>query len=535
MPSSKRAQIRSFEQLLLLSATAIEGTDHADWLTACGQNAEINAHGGDDEIYAPTGTNQIDGGAGNDILYVYEGKRSDFILQKRPDGSVLLEGVGLNNEWVSNTLTNIERISFRDGMVWVGDDAERTLNGTQQNDFLSGSEFTDLIQAFAGDDAIYAPFHVQTIDGGAGLDTLIVYEGRLADYDVSVEDGGVRIQGPGLNGEQIDNLLVNVERILFNDKLLDLRELSADESPLAPATTAPEEGPVEQDPGQQQPTDASPVDDVSSDAPPTDEASFAGPAADETATDEPQDTPPENDPPQDPAASETTTPGEARPPAEVADTPPPEPAATETGAPESSAENPAPRGEANSEEDAAEVPDPVDAPALQEPSEEPSEDTSADTQPSIEPPTVADEPQASPLVSPVPQFVQQVVDLTNEFRARNGLGLLSINYELQQAAQSHSRDLAVSDYFSHTGLDGRQPWDRAFDEGYNYQTIGENIAAGQLTPQQVVQAWIDSPPHLANLMNDSFTEIGVGYEFLAEDTGNINYHHYWTQLFGTEL
>ncbi|MCR9198102.1 MAG: CAP domain-containing protein [Planctomycetaceae bacterium] len=502
MPSPKRAQIRSFEQLLLLSATAIEGTDHADWLTVCGQDAVINAHGGDDQICAPTGTNQIDGGAGNDILYVYEGKQSDFILQKRPDGSVLLEGVGLNNEWVSNTLTSVERISFRDGMVWVGDNAERTLNGTRQNDFLSGSEFTDLIQAFAGDDAIYAPFNVQTIDGGAGLDTLIVYEGRLADYDVTVEDDGVRIQGPGLNGEQIDNLLVNVERILFNDRLLDLRELAVDQPSAAPETDASAPSPAsdQQDAGRQQAAD--------------------GWAADEPST----DVPAPDIPPADaaPATDDAPSPAESS-------TEPPEP----TGPVPSSPPPASPDAASGGLDSAPEMPDSGDTPASQTPSDE----NTADSQPAIEPPpAVPDEPPSdNPLVSPVPEFVQEVVDLTNEFRARNGLNLLSISYELQQAAQSHSRDLAVSDYFSHTGLDGRQPWDRAFDEGYNYQTIGENIAAGQLTPQQVVQAWINSPPHLANLMNDAFTEIGVGYDFLGEDTGNINYQHYWTQLFGTEL
>ncbi|UBF24763.1 CAP domain-containing protein [Kovacikia minuta CCNUW1] len=62
---------------------------------------------------------------------------------------------------------------------------------------------------------------------------------------------------------------------------------------------------------------------------------------------------------------------------------------------------------------------------------------------------------------------------------------------------------------------------------------GENIAAGYSTPEQVVQGWINSPGHRANLLNPSYTELGIGYYYLANDTGSVNYKSYWTQDFGS--
>jgi serralysin len=130
-------------------------------------------------------------------------------------------------------------------------------------------------------------------------------------------------------------------------------------------------------------------------------------------------------------------------------------------------------------------------------------------------------------------FISQVLVLTNQFRAQNGLAPLKANLELNAAAQNHSADMANQDYFDHIGKNGSKPWDRAKLIGYEARTMGENIAAGQTTPESVVQGWIDSPGHRANLLNASFTELGVGYDYLANDTGSVNYRHYWTQLFGS--
>ena len=108
-------------------------------------------------------------------------------------------------------------------------------------------------------------------------------------------------------------------------------------------------------------------------------------------------------------------------------------------------------------------------------------------------------------------FVDQVLALTNQFRAQNGLAALKANLELNAAAQGHSEDMANQDYFDHTGKNGSLPWDRAKVVGYEARTMGENIAAGQTTPESVVQGWINSPGHRANLLNANFTELGVGY------------------------
>lgn len=129
-------------------------------------------------------------------------------------------------------------------------------------------------------------------------------------------------------------------------------------------------------------------------------------------------------------------------------------------------------------------------------------------------------------------IIQEVVNLTNQFRAQNGLPPLSIDLDLNEAAQNHSEDMAINDYFSHYGLDGSRPWDRAEDAGYESGTIGENIAAGQRSPEAVVNGWINSDGHRAAMLNSRYNEIGIGYYFLENDTGQVNYNRYWTQLFG---
>ncbi len=127
-----------------------------------------------------------------------------------------------------------------------------------------------------------------------------------------------------------------------------------------------------------------------------------------------------------------------------------------------------------------------------------------------------------------------VVELVNS-RTRPGrvAPRLQISSQLTSAAQGHSADMALNDYFSHTSLDGRSPWDRIRAEGYNFWSAAENIAAGYPTPTSVVAAWMESDGHRANILNCDLEDIGVGYFYLADDTGDLNYRHYWTQDFGT--
>ena len=92
----------------------------------------------------------------------------------------------------------------------------------------------------------------------------------------------------------------------------------------------------------------------------------------------------------------------------------------------------------------------------------------------------------------------------------------------------HAVDMATQNYFSHTSLDGRSPWDRIDEAGYPHFGAGENIAAGQRTAEDVVTAWLNSPGHCRNIMNPSFDELGVGYAYDAAST----YQRYWVQNFG---
>ncbi|MEL7332332.1 MAG: CAP domain-containing protein [Cyanobacteria bacterium J06560_2] len=129
-------------------------------------------------------------------------------------------------------------------------------------------------------------------------------------------------------------------------------------------------------------------------------------------------------------------------------------------------------------------------------------------------------------------FEQEVLKLTNDFRKANGLKSLILDQNLEKAADQHSKDMANGDFFSHDSKDGRKPWDRAQNNGYESGFVGENIAAGYSTPQAVVNGWINSPGHRANMLNPNFNEIGLGYYYLKNDTGSVNYNRYWTQVFG---
>ncbi|HEY9863507.1 MAG TPA: CAP domain-containing protein [Candidatus Obscuribacterales bacterium] len=139
------------------------------------------------------------------------------------------------------------------------------------------------------------------------------------------------------------------------------------------------------------------------------------------------------------------------------------------------------------------------------------------------------------VLPPTSGFVQQVLDLTNEFRSQNGLPPLTLNTQLNATAQEQSQDMAQEDFFDHIGLDGSTPASRAQDQGYTFSFIGENIGVGYQTPGEVVQGWIDSPGHRENLLNPNYEEIGIGYFYLENDTGFENWNHYWTQVFGTGL
>ena len=119
-------------------------------------------------------------------------------------------------------------------------------------------------------------------------------------------------------------------------------------------------------------------------------------------------------------------------------------------------------------------------------------------------------------------FASQVVALVNAERAKQGLSALTIDTKVQQAALVRAKESVQS--FSHTRPNGSSFSTALTEAGVSYRTAGENIAYGQSTPQQVMNAWMNSSGHRANILNANYTTIGVGYTV-------INGTAYWAQLF----
>lgn len=175
-------------------------------------------------------------------------------------------------------------------------------------------------------------------------------------------------------------------------------------------------------------------------------------------------------------------------------------------------------------------------------------------------------------------YEQQVFELVNVQRDHHGLSDLTADSRLQTAADLHSQDMAQNDFFSHTSLDGTRFSERISAQQYDWNRCGENIAAGYTTPYSVMYGtnnlqslsefdielghdgfsdwdevgqdwsdgdwddwadadgsggggWMGSSGHRANILYAYYTDIGVGYYYLASDTGNSSYYHYWTQDF----
>ncbi|WP_223456769.1 MULTISPECIES: CAP domain-containing protein [unclassified Pseudomonas] len=112
----------------------------------------------------------------------------------------------------------------------------------------------------------------------------------------------------------------------------------------------------------------------------------------------------------------------------------------------------------------------------------------------------------------------------------NATAPLAWNATLATAAEGNSRSMANNNYFDHKDRDGRTPGDRAELAGYNFQQIGENIAAGQDSVRKVVEGWLTSPGHCANLMNPQFRELGAAYATDPKSDAGI----YWTAMFGAQ-
>jgi RNA polymerase sigma factor (sigma-70 family) len=123
-------------------------------------------------------------------------------------------------------------------------------------------------------------------------------------------------------------------------------------------------------------------------------------------------------------------------------------------------------------------------------------------------------------------WAQQVLDLVNSQRSQNGCGPVTANAKLQLAAQRQSDDMAARNFFDHTNPDGAGPQQRIDAAGYQWSSWGENIARGQSDPSTVMDSWMNSPGHRANILNCSFKELGVGIHLGPGGP-------WWTQDFGS--
>lgn len=123
-----------------------------------------------------------------------------------------------------------------------------------------------------------------------------------------------------------------------------------------------------------------------------------------------------------------------------------------------------------------------------------------------------------------PAFAQQVVDLVNTERAKAGCGPVTADSRLASAAQSHSDDMADRNYFDHASPEGYHADHRIEAVGYRWSTWGENIARGQSDPAAVMDSWMNSPGHRANILNCDFKQLGVGVRTGANGP-------WWTQVF----
>lgn len=118
----------------------------------------------------------------------------------------------------------------------------------------------------------------------------------------------------------------------------------------------------------------------------------------------------------------------------------------------------------------------------------------------------------------------------NEQRRKVGAPPLAMNPDLQQAAQAHAQDMLARGYFAHKSPSGTTVRERSRRAGYEWRTIGENIAEGQTSVDEVMTTWMDSPGHRQNILNPNFRELGVG--LVLGKTRSGEHRAIWVQNFG---
>ncbi|WP_435971643.1 CAP domain-containing protein [Streptomyces sp. Qhu_M48] len=132
---------------------------------------------------------------------------------------------------------------------------------------------------------------------------------------------------------------------------------------------------------------------------------------------------------------------------------------------------------------------------------------------------------AVPPAEKAARFVRDVVALANAEREKSGCGPLRAEGRLRAAAQGHADDMAARDYYEHADPEGRDAGDRMSGAGYDWSSWAENIHRGPKTPARVMEDWMGSPGHRANILNCSFEDVGVGVALTSDGP-------WWVQNFG---
>ena len=132
---------------------------------------------------------------------------------------------------------------------------------------------------------------------------------------------------------------------------------------------------------------------------------------------------------------------------------------------------------------------------------------------------------ATAVQTEIPAQAEAVLNLVNAERQKAGLKSLTLSDNLTRIAKMKAQDMADKNYFSHTSPTYGSPFEMLQAFGVTYKTAGENIAAGQRTPDEVMESWMNSSGHRANILNANYTELGVGY------TTGGSYGTEWVQLF----
>ena len=171
-----------------------------------------------------------------------------------------------------------------------------------------------------------------------------------------------------------------------------------------------------------------------------------------------------------------------------------------------------------------ETPPAEEAPPQEEPGEAPPQETPDEETPQETPPAQEEPDEDAPEESGgVQEAAEAVTSLVNAARQDAGLSELELDADLCAAAQARAQEIAQS--FSHTRPDGSSCFTILEEFGISYRAAGENIAMGQRTPEEVMDGWMNSSGHRANILNGTFTSIGVGY--YVDGAGAAH----WVQIF----